>query len=220
MDRHLYTFAGFPRLNRLDQTVSLNAGGLAHCIEEVEELGELESDPTIQLRKEGVFRVNAQQQGEKIEDFTVVVSPRLIAHGITWDWFPSDWCFGNRITMHKTHAGPEMKTVIHGTELSEDEYLDLHRPTPMSELAKTRLHIKHDGWKKYETRWLPGTCPQENHVVHITWLSMTHRLPEFVVDRLTGIIEQREGLKDEYQYSPAHFSSIRKYNGESPHRRL
>ena len=44
----LYVFAGFPKNG-------LHAGGLQHCIETVEELGELEHDPAVQYRKEGVF---------------------------------------------------------------------------------------------------------------------------------------------------------------------
>ena len=50
----LYIFAGFPKSG-------LHAGGLQLAIEEVEMLGELEHDPAVQYRKEGVFASNTDE---------------------------------------------------------------------------------------------------------------------------------------------------------------
>ena len=181
----LYVFAGFPKNG-------LHAGGLQLAIESVEMLGELEHDPAVQYRKEGVF---ASGTDEELYPLEVVMSPMLERDGITWDWFPENWSFGNGVTVHKTSASPEFKTVVHGTELNLEEFLAQNGTTRLAELELERMHIKHEGWEKYEARWLPGTCPQESHIVHLTWLTTAYKLPEFVYERIRSLIE--DGAKPE-----------------------
>jgi len=202
----LYVFAGFPKNG-------LHAGGLQYCIETVEELGLLEHDESVQYRKEGVF---ASGSDEELYPLEVVLSPTLERDGITWKWFNENWSFGNGVTVHKTSANPEYKTVVHGTELDLNEFLTEHGTTQLAELELERRHIKHEGWQKYEARWLPGTCPQENHVVHLTWLITNYKLPQFVYDRIRDIIEYGAELKDLDKYSTEsghHFSTVRAYDG-------
>ena len=175
----LYIFAGFPKNG-------LHAGGLQLAIESVEMLGELEHDPAVQYRKEGVFAAGTDEELYPVE---VVMSPMLKHEGITWDWFPEKWSFGNGATVHKTSASPEFKTVVHGTNLNLEEFLAKNGTTRLSELELERMHVKHEGWQEYEARWLPGTCPQERHDVHITWLITTHKLPDFAYERIRSLIE-------------------------------
>ena len=175
----LYIFAGFPKNN-------LHAGGLQLCIETVEELALLEHDEAIQYRKEGVFAAGSDEELYPLE---VVLSSTLEREGITWDWFPEKWTFGNGVTVHKTLASPEYKTVVQGTELNLDEFLAQYGTTKLTELELERKHIRHEGWAEYEARWLPGTCPQESHVVHLTWLITTHKLPAFAYQRIRELIE-------------------------------
>ena len=205
----LYIFAGFPKNG-------FHAGGLQLAIEGVEMLGELEHDPAVQYRKEGVF---AAESDEELYPLEVVLSPTLERDGITWDWFPEKWAFGNGVTVHKTSASPEYKTVVHGTELNLEEFLAKHGTTKLAELELERMHVKHEGWQEYEARWLPGTCPQENHLVHLTWLITTHKLPAFAYDRIRDLIEGNAAPKqaDIYVYSeePGKYLSIpRIWNGE------
>jgi hypothetical protein len=175
----LYIFAGYPKNN-------LHAGGLQYCIETVEELGELEHDPAVQYRKEGVFAVGTDEELYPLE---VVMSPMLERDGITWDWFPENWSFGNGVTISKTCASLDYKTVVHGTELNLDEFLSVYGPTRLAELELERMHVRHEGWTEYEARWLPGTCPQEPHDVHITSLVTTHKLPDFAYERIRALVE-------------------------------
>jgi hypothetical protein len=175
----LYVFAGFPKNG-------LHAGGLQLAIESVEMLGELEHDPAVQYRKEGVFAAGTDEELYPLE---VVMSPALERDGITWDWFPENWSFGNGATVHKTSANPEYKTVVHGTELNLEEFLAENGTTKLAELELERMHVKHEGWAEYEARWLPDTCPQESHVVHLTWLATTHTLPDFAYERIRALIE-------------------------------
>lgn len=181
----LYIFAGFPGKG-LGPGWHLNAGGLSLAIERVEMLGELELDPAVQYRKEGVFAAGTDEELYPIE---VVMSPMLERDGITWDWFPEGWAFGNGVTMHSTTASPEYKTVVHGTELNLEEFLAKNGTTRLAELELERMHVKHEGWQQYEARWLPGTCPMEPHVVHLTWLITTHELPDFAYERIRALIE-------------------------------
>jgi len=175
----LFIFAGAPRNG-------LHAGGLQLAIESVEILGELEHDPAVQYRKEGVF---AASTDEELYPLEVVMSPMLERDGITWDWFPENWSFGNGVTVHKTSASPDFKTVVHGTELNLEEFLAENGTTRLAELELERMHIKHEGWEEYEARWLPGMCPQESHMVHLTWLTTTHKLPGFAYERIRSLIE-------------------------------
>ena len=205
----LYIFAGFPKNG-------LHAGGLQHCIETVEELGLLEHDVAIQYRKEGVFAAGSDEELYPLE---VVLSPTLERDGITWDWFPEKWAFGNGVTVHKTSASPEYKMVVHGTELNLEEFLVKHGTTKLAELELERKHIKHEGWAAYEARWLPGTCPQESHIVHLTWLITTHKLPAFAYDRIRDLIEGNAQPKQAEIYvcpeEPGKYlSTPRIWNGE------
>jgi hypothetical protein len=175
----LYVFAGYPKNN-------FHAGGLQHCIETVEMLGEFEHDPAVQYRKEGVFAAGSDEELYPVE---VVMSDLCLQDGITWDWFPENWSFGNGVTVHKTSASPDYKTVVHGTELDLNEFLTEYGTTRLAELELERMHIRHEGWTEYEARWLPGTCPMESHVVHLTWLVTTHRLPDFAYERIRSLVE-------------------------------
>ena len=175
----LYVFPGFPKSG-------LHAGGLQRAIEEVEMLGELEHDPAVQYRKEGVF---VEGTFEMLYPIEFVLSPALEHDGITWDWFPENHAFGNGVTIHKTLGSPEYKTVVRGTDLGLDEYLPEFGATNLADLELERMHMRHEGWEKYEARWLPGTCPMEPHAVHLTWLVTTHKLPAFAYERLRDLIE-------------------------------
>jgi len=175
----LYIFAGFPKNN-------LHAGGLQLAIESVEMLGELEHDPAVQYRKEGVFAAGTDEELYPLE---VVMSDQCLQDGITWDWFPENWSFGNGVTISKTSANPDFKTVVHGTELDLNEFLTEYGTARLAELELERMHVKHEGWTEYEARWLPGTCPMESHAVHLTWLITTHNLPDFAYERIRSLIE-------------------------------
>jgi len=175
----LYIFAGFPKNN-------LHAGGLQLAIESVEMLGELEHDPAVQYRKEGVFATGTDEELYLVE---YRMSDLCLWDGITWGWFPKNWSFGNGVTISKTSANPDFKTVVHGTELDLNEFLTEYGTTKLAELELERMHVKHEGWQEYEARWLPGTCPQESHLVHLTWLVTTHKLPDFAYARIRDLIE-------------------------------
>ena len=196
----LYIFAGFPRN-------TLNAGGVQHAVETVLELAILEHDPAVQYRKEGVFADGSEEMLYPIE---YRISEMCIRDGITWDWFPASWCFGNGVTIHKTIANPDYKTVVHGTDLDLNEFLAQHGTTRLADLELERVHVRHEGWQKYEARWLPGTCPQEGHAVHLTWLITTHTLAPFAYDAIRELIEV-DTPADRTLYEDRHFSPTRRY---------
>ena len=205
----LYIFLGYPK-------TLLNAGGLQHCVERVEQLALLEHSPQVQYRKEGVFIPG--QQEEQLYPVEHRLSQACLDVGITWDWFPKNWSFGNGVTVHKTSASPDYKTVVHGTDLNLDQFLTRYGTTRLADLELERLHIRHEGWEEYEARWLPGTCPQESHIVHLTWLVTTHQLPPFAYERIRDLIEYGATPKDLHRYSQEpgkHFSAIRKWDGSS-----
>ena len=89
----------------------------------------------------------------------------------------------------------------------------------MDDLLMERKHISHESWKEYEARWTPGSCPQENHQVFLTWLVTKHRLPGFVYERVRAMIEQgaepidRNAFDDE---PGKHFPTTRHWGDESP----
>ena len=206
----LYVFSGFPRNG-------LHAGGLQFGIETVEHLAILDHDPAIQYRKEGVHLLS--EQGEEwINPVEYLLSPICLRDGITWDWFPEDWTFGNGVTVHKTLASPEFKSVVHGTDLTLDEFLAVSGTARLGDIELERKHIRHEGWDKYEARWVPGTCPQESHIVHLTWLITTHRLPEFAYRRISELIESPTGILmdvERYSREPGkHFTAIRRWDGK------
>lgn len=203
----LYVFAGFPRNG-------LNAGGLQCAIEEVEELGLLEHDTAVQYCKEGGFTVTDGGK-EWRRHFDYHISDLCLRDGITWDWFPENWSFGNGVTVHKTLASAEYRTVVHGTNLTLEEFLALNGPTRLADLELVREHYRHEGWEKYESRWTPGTCPQESHIVHLTWLVTIHRVPEFAYQRIRALVEAPDcqpdylnGLESKY------FSEARTWHGK------
>ena len=203
----LYIFAGFP-LN------GLHAGGLQRCIEDVEYLGELEHNSSLVWRKGGVYAFEPYKPdyGEWLRDDEVVLSPSLLEVGITWDWFDDNWAFGNGITIHKTFANPEYETVVHGTDLSLDDFLKQNGVTKLSDIELENRHIRHEGWEKYEKRWLPGTCPQENHIVNLTWMITTHKLPDFAYNRIRELIEGG-GEIDKKQYKDENFAELYTWDG-------
>ena len=204
----LYIFAGFPR-------TGIHAGGLQFAIEQVEQLAILEHDRNIHYRKEGIFSGD-KEESEWLSPVEYRISDVCKRDGITWAWFPENWGFGNGVTIHKTSASPEYKTVVHGTDLNLDQFLTRYGRTRLADLKLERLHIRHEGWEKYEARWTPGTCPQESHIVHLTWFITTHKLPDFAYNRIRDLIEYGAEPKDLYRYSTEqgkHFSEIRKWNG-------
>jgi hypothetical protein len=205
----LYVFAGFPKSG-------LHAGGLQYCIETVEELAILEHDPAVQYRKEGVFASGSE---EMLYPVDYHMSDLCIRDGITWDWFPENWAFGNGVSIHKTSASPDYKTVVHGTDLDLDEFLAQHGATRLADLELERLHIRHEGWKEYEARWGPGACPQESHVVHLTWLTTAHNLPGFIYNRIRDLIEfdaapEQAGLYMQPDEPGKYLSTFRPFKGE------
>lgn len=208
----LYVFAGFPKNG-------LHAGGLQYAVEDVENLAELEHDLAIDYRKEGVFA--SGKAHELLYPVKYRMSDLCLRDGITWEWFPENWGFGNGVTIHKTMASPEYRTVVHGTDLTLEQFLAWRGKTRLADLVLERMHVWHEGWEKYEARWLPGTCPQQSHIVHLTWLVTTHRLPPFAYDRIRQLIEGGAEPKDLHRYTPRdsgepgkHFSEIRGWDGQ------
>jgi hypothetical protein len=223
-DSMLYLFAGFPGKQDSEngQPKGLHAGGLQFCIETVEELGELEHNPFIQYQKGGVFAGLGTEQEwiRDVEQHGHLVSDMLIADGITWDWFPEGFAFGNGVTHSVTTASPVIKTVVHETELSRDEYMD-QAPlgTIFHDLPMERKHILTEGWQKYAKRWTAGTCPDVPHKVHIMSILTTHKLPEFAYNRIRAIIEDQALLRDHHRYNVAdepnrYYSAARRYDGK------
>ncbi len=147
----LYIFAGFPRSG-------LNAGGIQHLIERVEEMGVLEHNPTVQTTKEH-----------------------------------TDTC---------------------RTDKTLDEYLRLGEPVPLAALQLVKQRVRHEGWETYEQRWRPGTCPQQSHLVHLTWLITGQPLPEAAYERLCEIIERGARPEPRDAYEDKHFSEIRRWDGK------
>ena len=204
----LYCFLGYPQCN-------LNAGGLQHCVEEVERLAVLEHDPAIQHSKEGVFIVHGSV-GERQGMFEYRLSNQLDQLGVTWDWFPENWGFGNGVTVHKTTANRETMLVDHRTGASINDLLTSGHPIELGKLIVQQVPKRTEGWVEYERRWRPGTCPQESHIIHITWVISKHELPNFAYNRLQRIIEDPSTvLQDVDRYLEKHFSPTRRWNGEA-----
>ena len=189
----LYIFAGFPRSG-------LNAGGIQHLIERVEEMGVLEHNPTVQTTKEHTD--------------TCRISDACLALGVEWRWFSERWTFGNGVTIHKTTAMRDERLVVHGTDKTLDEYLRLGEPVPLAALQLVKQRVRHEGWETYEQRWRPGTCPQQSHLVHLTWLITGQPLPEAAYERLCEIIERGARPEPRDAYEDKHFSEIRRWDGK------
>lgn len=209
MQHHLYLFAGFPRSG-------LNAGGIQHACEEVESLALLEHDPAVEVRTEGVFLLGDHGE-ERIGGMKVILSPTLPAMGITMDWFTENWSFGNGCTVHHTYAAPDIRTVVHGTDASLERYLDAHGPTALAYLLLERKHIRTEGWAQYERRWAPGTCPQEKHVLNLTWLIAKHAMADWAYGRLWDLIEGEAPIAWERYTPERHRSPVRAWNGQAIH---
>jgi len=177
----LYIFAGFPRCG-------LNAGGLQYAIETVEGLAILEHG-AVQYRREGRF-ILGEDGEEWAGPYDYWMSPSLTSAGLTWRWFPENWCFGNGVTVHKTTASYAYDQI--GRILPTEGFID------------------------YTARWEPGACPMEDHIVHLTWLTTAHRLPEFALDRIRALVEDG-GCEIDHpeQYLPErHLSESRGWDGK------
>lgn len=211
----LYVFAGFPGW-QLPPGQRLHAGGLQHCVEEVEELGLLEHDPAIQARKEGLFVISPSGGAEQISDLQIHLSDRVIQAGITANWFNDNTSFGNGIACLKSTADYQTKVVNHECGRTLEELL---RTGGIVDLSKLRLQQVHDfteSWGKYEYRWRAGTCPQFTHLVHLTAMLTKHELKPFAYRRILDLVENgAEPLHLEaYSREPGkHFSAIRKWDG-------
>ena len=209
----LFIFAGYPRCG-------LNAGGLQHAVEEVEELAILEHRPAVRYDREGIVAVGPGGFWERVGATPYVLSPSLEAIGITWDWFPENWSFGNGVTVHKTTACRETEVIDHGSGRSLSSLMAAGQPVDMSRLVLRQAPRRTEGWKKYEARWRPGTCPQESHVVHLTWLVARHFIPLFAYDRIREIIEAPDAeIRDQDRYEAKHFSPTRPWRPQpaAPH---
>ena len=209
----LYIFAGFPGKGAGSGTQHLHAGGLQYAIETVEELAIIEHDPVILYRKEGVFVNDTEEMLYPVE---YRMSDQCLREGITWDWFTEGWRFGNGLSTHKTMASPEFRLVVHGSDLTLDRFLALHGPASLADFRLFRMHNRTESWNSYEARWLPGTCPQVNHLVHLTWLVATHMLPEFVYERVRDLVErgaEPNGLRRYSKEPGKHFHTNRTYSG-------
>ena len=176
----LYVFAGFHKCD-------LNAGGLQYAIETVEELGALEHH-AIQYRREGRYIWGAAGS-EWCGEYEYWISPSVVRAGITWQWFPPNWAFGNGVTVAKTTAA--------------------YSYDPVGQL------IESEGLAEYRARWLPGTCPDRDHIVHLTWITTAHRLPDFALARIQALVEDPAVvLRDGHLYDRAlHFSATRPWDG-------
>lgn len=172
-DAHMRSIPGVHRV--------LNAGGIQRVFE-TEELGVLEHSPSVQVTKETAGQV--------------WISPTLLRLGITWRWWPKGFTFGNGVLRFKDQANYEMKTVVSGTDLTQDEYLRLHGPTRLDRLTLERAHVRHEGWQAYEARWEPGRCPQESHEVHTTGVITKYPLSTAALTRLRAVVE--EGAPPDY----------------------
>lgn len=211
----LYVFAGFPGKARLPGSAYLNAGGLQHCIEEVENLAILEHDPAIQYSKEGVFVVGGAY-GERQGPVEYRLSKLLERDGITWDWFPEHYGFGQGVSMPKSTANRETMLVDYDSGMGIPDLIATRRIIDLGKLRIQMVPKRTEGWDKYEARWAPHTCPQESHIVHITCVITKHHIPEFAYLRLEQIIENPGAeLRDVERYQPRHWSLSRKWEGEA-----
>jgi len=212
----LYTYAGAPR-NKL------HAGGLQLAIEHVECLAELEHDPHVQYRKEGVFTVTPSGD-EWRRETDYLLSPACREEGITWDWFPENWSFGNGVTVSKVWASPETKIVVYQTERTLEEYIAQHGPTKLADVELSSIRIESNGWAEYEARWTPGKCPQEPHIVHLTHVVTEKPLTSMpALLRMQALVEASTGrlIRPEfYEQDGHHFSTWRDYHGEKAHHKV
>ena len=197
----LYIFASAPPPG--NPPPRLNAGGLQYAIERVEEIALLHHGTAVQYTKDS-------------PDYHL--SDLCLASGITWMWFRSGWEFGNGVTVHKTQASYETKVVVHGTEQSLEEFLGTGQSVKLADLQLTKIHNRTEGWAEYEARWEPGTCPQENHLVHLTWLITREPLPTAAYERIREMIEDHADF-DRSQFEEKHFSVVRPWHPDGQRER-
>jgi len=164
----------------------LHAGGI-RLFTQLEEIGVLEEDSAVQYRKEGVYI-----GGEWSRPIEYHMSALCERDGLGWQWFPENWGFGNGVTVHKTTAEYQKHIVI---------------------LEDNTIEVKVDDRSVYEARWAEGKCPQESHVVHLTWCVFQHELPDFAYERLRAVIEDGiapldpeayEAVNEPGEYKSAH----------------
>lgn len=204
----LYIFAGYPKCG-------LNAGGVQHAVESVENLAILEHDPAIQYAKEGVVAVGRDGGNERLGPVEYHISPAFEAAGVTWNWFPENWGFGQGVTVHKVTANRETMLVDHRTGASVPDLIASGSPLALRGLVIQLVPKRTEGWEVYERRWRPGTCPQESHIVHLTWLVTKHRIQEFAYSRLRDLIETPgTALRDAERYRAKDFSPERRWDGK------
>lgn len=216
MGRHIYIFAGFPGKDRVASGgLVLNAAGLRHCIEDVEELGLLEYDPSIQVRKEGVFVVTARGE-EQLSDQRICLSDMVIQAGITEDWLDDNFTIGNGVNCPKTVASYKTRLVNHQCGRTQDEILHQDGVLDMSQLRLRQVHDFSEGWARYERRWRSGTCPRQNHIVHLTTMVFVHELQPSAYDRIMAIVEHGADPTASVTYHRDYFSTSRTYMG-TPH---
>jgi len=223
VERAIYVFAGYPGKGQTWGSLGMHAGGLSHCIENVENLGILERDKSIQVRKEGVFVVSPLGVAEQIADLKISISDRLDQEGITDNWFNDNWNFGNGVTTNLSAADYETKIVGHDNGRTLNEMLQTGHVLEMANLRLHQTHNRTEGWAKYERRWRASTCPQFTHVLHLTWLVTKLPLRGFAYQRLLDLIEEAAEPErlDQYSMEPGkHFSTTRRYDGKPVHVRL
>ena len=209
----LYVFAGYPGRALPAGMAHLHAGGLRHCIKEVEALAELEEDSMIQYTKDGVYAIpKGSNEGEWLGPTPYRLSPAVERSGITWQWFPEHWSFGNGVTCTNWTAKRETMEIDYRTGVPMADLIATGHPIDLSKVTIQRVPRTTEGWAEYEKRWLPGTCPQESHKVHLTYVITRGEMEPWAYERVLCLIEERDAALVELdRYRPEHFSVSRKW---------
>ena len=147
----LYVFASYTPFPFRPGRV-LSAGGIRRVIE-TEELGALVHGDTM------LFKRHVPQYH---------LSERVRVLGITWRWFPEHTAFPRGVSRRVETPRYKWRTVVEGTDLTQDQYLRAHGATRVADLRLVRLPVMDEGRREYEARWEPGTCPQFEHAVNLT----------------------------------------------------
>ena len=209
----LYVFAGFPGKELPPGSEYLNAGGLRRFVE-VENIGLLQDDGFYQFRKEGIFGITASG-AERLSSVPFNFSNRCLADGIDWRWFPENYSFGNGVAMPKTTAMRETQLVDHDTDIPLSKMFRIGRVVDFGRLRIEQTYKITEGWEKYEARWIPGKCPQESHIIHLTTLCFRHELPPHAYQKLQRAIEEVGAeLRSPELYRADHFSTSRTWKPE------
>mgnify|MGYP001577277709 CR=1 FL=1 len=211
-DHHLYIFAGFPG-KAAPPGLYLNAGGLQHAIENVLYLAQL-GHGAICATKDGLLSMGLAGGFETLEPVKYHLSDLLVISGITWDWFPEHYSFGNGISIPKSSASWETQVVVHERGCTLEELFREGEVVDLSQLRLQRVHKETEGWATYEKRWLAGTCPHYTHIVHMTHLLTTHELSPSAYKHIQMMIEDpRVEIRPEPPFEARHFSEVRRYDG-------